>query len=175
MKAFKNILLKILSYLIILILILIIAFSFLSKGDTKAIMGYRFLTVLTGSMEPELNVGSLILVKEIPLNDLKVEDIITYKTQNNGSLVTHRIVKINDNGSLISKGDANNTEDIGEIKESQIQGKVIFSISKMGEVLLYLKQNIIIVIAILIIILFAPEIIRKIKCRIPSSDKKSNN
>lgn len=126
-------------------------------------MGYKFLTVLTGSMEPEIKVGSLVVVKETPIKELNVEDIITYKTKS--SLVTHRIVKINENGSLITKGDANNTCDIGEVKEDQLQGKVILRLNRLGTIMLYLKQNIKLVILVLIGITFAPEIVKKSKNR----------
>ena len=163
MKSLKKIFSKILYFSVILVLLLIIAGALLSKGEAPTIMGYKFLTVLTGSMEPEIKVGSLVVAKETPINNLKVEDIITYKTKNNSSLVTHRIVKINENGSLVTKGDANNTCDIGEVNEDQLQGKVILKLSRLGTIIQMLKQNIILVILVLIVIMFIPEIIKKSK------------
>ena len=163
MKSLKKISSKILYFSVILVLLLIIAGALLSKGEAPTIMGYKFLTVLTGSMEPEIKVGSLVVVKETPIKELNVEDIITYKTKS--SLVTHRIVKINENGSLITKGDANNTCDIGEVKEDQLQGKVILRLNRLGTIMLYLKQNIKLVILVLIGITFAPEIVKKSKNR----------
>lgn len=161
MKSLKKISSKILYFSVILVLLLIIAGALLSKGEAPTIMGYKFLTVLTGSMEPEIKVGSLVVVKETPIKELNVEDIITYKTKS--SLVTHRIVKINENGSLITKGDANNTYDVGEIKEDQLQGKVILRLNRLGTIMLKLKQNIILVILVLIGITFAPEIVKKVR------------
>jgi signal peptidase len=161
MKSLKNIFSKILYFSVILVLLLIIAGALLSKGEAPTIMGYKFLTVLTGSMEPEIKVGSLVVVKETPIKELNVEDIITYKTKS--SLITHRIVKINENGSLITKGDANNTCDIGEINEDQLQGKVILRLNRLGTIIQTLKQNIILVILVLIGITFAPEIVKKVR------------
>lgn len=171
MESLKKILLRILNYLVILVLILVIVGVLLNKGGAPTIMGYKVLTVLTGSMEPELNVGTLILVKETPIKELKIEDIITYKTENNSSLVTHRIVEINEDGSLITKGDANNTEDIGEVGEEQVQGKIIFKVSRLGGIMIFLKENIVFVIILLTLILFIPEIVFKIQ----NSKFKSQN
>lgn len=162
-KSVKKILLKILNYLIVVLLILIIVGTLLNKGGAPTIRGYKVLNVLTGSMEPSINIGDLILVKETPIKELKLEDIITYKTENNSTLVTHRINKINENGTFITKGDANNTEDIGEVCEEQIQGKIVFKVRKLGGIMIFLKQNIVVVIILLTLILFIPEIIRGIK------------
>ena len=52
---------NILSYLLIGIMLLIVALSLFTKNDVS-IFGYRYMNVLTGSMEPNIPVGSLIFV-----------------------------------------------------------------------------------------------------------------
>lgn len=85
------------------------------------IIGYTPYSVITGSMEPSYSVGSMIYVKSVSFNDLKVGDAITFKGGN--YLVTHRIVEIDkDNKSVITKGDANNSID-GSIKYDDIVGR----------------------------------------------------
>ena len=88
--------------------------------------GYTFFEVATGSMADTINIGDVVVVK---VNDeVKENDIIVYKEEN--SFITHRIIKI-DGQNLITRGDANNSED-KPIKSSQILGKVIYTIPKIG-------------------------------------------
>jgi len=92
---------------------------------------FKFLTVLSGSMEPVIKTGSIVLVK--PISNYKVNDIITFELQKEN--VTHRIYekKTKDKiESYITKGDANNASDMREIKKENIVGKVFLSIPYLG-------------------------------------------
>ena len=96
------------------------------KKDYADMFGYTFFEVATGSMADTINIGDVVVVK---VNDeVKENDIIVYKEEN--SFITHRIIKI-DGQNLITRGDANNSED-KPIKSSQILGKVIYTIPKIG-------------------------------------------
>ena len=122
-KIAKNILLKIIVILLVIILVYILYSKYIEKNKVTKIFGYGFLVVLTGSMEPEINSGELVVVRE---GEYEVNDVITYETEN--LLVTHRIIEKNIvNGKIeyICKGDANNENDL-KISENQIQGKVIY-------------------------------------------------
>ena len=70
-------------------------------------------------MSPTIEKGDMILVKLD--TDYNVGDIISFK--DNGTIITHRIIEINDN-NYVTKGDANNTAD-NPIKENQIIGKTV--------------------------------------------------
>jgi len=92
---------------------------------------FKFLTVLSGSMEPVIKTGSIILVK--PISDYKVNDIITFESR--GENVTHRIYEektMDNTESYITKGDANNASDMREVKKENIIGKVFVSIPYLG-------------------------------------------
>ena len=94
--------------------------------DYANIFGYTFFEVATGSMANTLNIGDIVVVK---VNEsFKENDIIVYKEEN--SFITHRVIKI-DGQDLITRGDANNSED-KPIKSDQILGKVIYIIPKIG-------------------------------------------
>lgn len=75
--------------------------------------GDQLLSVQTGSMVPEIKRGHLVAVGEVPLNQLRVGDVITYKSSQEslkGATITHRIVELptEENGQkFITKGDAN--------------------------------------------------------------------
>jgi len=94
----------------------------------------KFMTVLSGSMEPAVKMGSIVLVK--PTDNYKIGDIITFGEVNKiKTPTTHRIYEMKVKGSqpvYITKGDANNAPDITEITKNDILGKVLFSVSYLG-------------------------------------------
>lgn len=97
-------------------------------------LGYQPYNIQTGSMEPKFPVGSMIYVKSTPLEDLKVGDIVTFRTSPEGGwIVTHRISQIDkETAVIVTKGDANNTED-GSILYSSIIGRAAnFAIPFLG-------------------------------------------
>lgn len=84
-------------------------------------------------MEPTYPANTLIYIKEISFDDLIKGDIITYVNQSN-STVTHRIMSIDsDKRSVRTKGDANEFEDIMDVNEENIVGKVYFGIPLIGK------------------------------------------
>lgn len=121
--------------------------------------GYGAAVVLSGSMEPELSKGDLIVVKETDSFDIK--DVVVY--QDGQSLVVHRIIEINEN-EITTKGDANNTAD-KPIESSLIKGKVVFSVPYAGSIVEFIKTPIgtILIIALAIILLEVPRLKEKQK------------
>lgn len=81
----------------------------------------RIYNVKTGSMEDKIHAGDYILIYK--MDNYNVGDVITFEVDD--GFVTHRIIKINGD-MLVTKGDANNTED-DEIRKDDIIGKVILS------------------------------------------------
>lgn len=120
MKNFSNILLKIISIFLIIILLYVLYSKYIVKDKVTKVFGYGFLVVLTGSMEPEIETGELVIIKET--NNYEINDIVTYETDK--LLVTHRIIDIDDN-RYICKGDANNEKDL-KISYNQIIGEVVY-------------------------------------------------
>lgn len=123
MQVFINILLVLVTLLILFLVYRIVSIKFFNKDIT---LRYTFYEIATGSMEPTLNVKDFIIVKES--DKYSVGDIITYKEDN--SYITHRIIKINGD-TLVTKGDANNSED-KIISKSEVIGKVVKIIPKGG-------------------------------------------
>ena len=91
-------------------------------------MGMQEYNVISGSMEPEITIGSVVYVREAAFEDLNVGDIIAF--ENEGVVITHRILLI-DGNTITVKGDKNNTID-KPIDRSQVIGKVIKIIPKFG-------------------------------------------
>ena len=153
---------KIIDTLITLLLICLVGFTLISGDKVPYILGYRALNVLTGSMEPTIKQGSLVFIKDVPYEDLQIDDVICFRPNNGNSKVTHRIVEKDENDEFITKGDANNASDVGTVSKDEFEGKVVLKISYIGSILYFLKSNLIITIIIACIILFIPEIIGKL-------------
>lgn len=109
------------------------------QGEAPSIFGYSLFRVVTGSMEPQIPVDSLILVKREEASTLQVGDVISFYSRDPsllGEVNTHRIVEIHENeGSLsfTTKGDANNIVDRYDTREEDLLGKVVFSSAPIGK------------------------------------------
>ena len=95
--------------------------------------------VLSGSMEPTIETGSICFInKHADIKKIKENDIIAFK-HNNGTLVTHRAVEITDSG-IKTKGDNNKNIDGNTVEEENFVGKNIFWIPKVGYVVKKLQS-----------------------------------
>lgn len=148
----------ILSGIILLVLAVLAGLLIIPK-----LMGYEEMAVLTGSMEPNYPVGSLIFVKEIEPDQLEVGDVITYRLDSD-TVVTHRIVEIDKEAQTVTtKGDANSSNDGSPVPYSEIVGKAHFEIPYLGYVSMNIKtpKGIMAICGVLIAIIlltFLPEI-----------------
>ncbi len=98
----------------------------------------RSFTVMSGSMEPNLPVGSLVFT--IPLDGYRIGDVIAF-TRNNET-ITHRIAKKEINGNIFSfstKGDANNAIDTQRITQDKIIGKEIIMLPFVGRLIGFIR------------------------------------
>lgn len=138
------------------ILIMQVAFGV----DLPKIFGTARVIVVSGSMQPAIDVGDMLIIRE--QKDYQAGDIITFRMGEN--LVTHRIIEIND-ALVITQGDKNNVADAPN-NLSSIEGKVILMIPKVGSFIMFLRTPF----GILLMVLFAvsiievPHLIRKLKC-----------
>lgn len=85
--------------------------------------GYRPVVILSGSMEEELMTGSVAIVRKT--KDVEENDIIFFFSEN-GTPVIHRYIATAEDGSFITKGDANPREDLETVSLEQVQGKVVY-------------------------------------------------
>jgi len=103
--------------------------------------------IATGSMEPGIKPGDIILVERIVdmegVNDLKVGDIIQF--ERDGILISHRIIEINNDQkegiNFITKGDNNSDKDSDPVKLENIRGKIVKTIPKIGWPTLLIKSE----------------------------------
>lgn len=99
------------------------------------VFGWSWAVVISGSMEPEIGIDDLIIVKE--KKEYHINDVVSYES--GSSVVTHRIVEEGPNG-YTTQGDANNTIDTSILSKSKIIGKVEFVIPNAGRLIRYLQS-----------------------------------
>lgn len=105
------------------------------------LQGYEIYNVVSGSMEPEIPVGSMILVAQAQPESIAENEIIAFESGE--SVVTHRVVENRKlEGELITKGDANAKEDINPVPYAGVIGRVERHIPYMGEYMVIFTTNV---------------------------------
>lgn len=103
-------------------------------------------------MEPTIHTGSVVIVK--PTSQYKVGDIVIFGKDTKTEIpTTHRIISDHAVEGVIlftTKGDANEDPDVNEIRQSDIHGKVLFSVPYMGYILSFIRKPIGIILVIII-------------------------
>jgi signal peptidase len=102
-----------------------------------AAVGATPLAVLTPSMEPTLPVGTLVVVKPTPVNEIRLGDVITYQIKpGEPAVVTHRVVEVRSISTgdieFLTKGDNNDATDPTVVTAPQLKGKVWYSVPLAG-------------------------------------------
>lgn len=105
--------------------------------------GWRFDAVYSGSMEPAVHVGGMVVVRQVDSSTIREGDVITFVSSVKAdSFVTHRVVGVtNDEGTLMfrTKGDANDAPDENLVRAGDVVGKVRLSIPYAGYVAEFLQ------------------------------------
>ena len=97
-----------------------------ASGGEPTVMGYQLKTVLSGSMEPGIQTGSIIAIK--PGGDMErflKGDVITFKESEN-KLITHRVLEVKgtgENTQYITKGDNNDAPDLSPVLAANVVGE----------------------------------------------------
>lgn len=101
----------------------------------------RPYVIVTGSMEPMIYAGDMVLIKVLPPEEIKIGDVIQYKS--NDAFIFHRVIDIVEEkkrGSLYrTKGDNNTIADLEPVEPKDIYGKVVYTIPKIGWPTMLLK------------------------------------
>ncbi len=105
-------------------------------------LGWRVDVLCSGSMEPQLSAGDLVVTRPVAPEAVLVGDIITfYPTAAHENLVTHRVIGIQEHSPLFfqTKGDANALPDPFDVPARNLVGKVGFHAPYLGYVTAFLK------------------------------------
>ena len=116
---------SIVSGILMVLLISVASIVVITKisGGEPQLFGYQLKTVLSGSMEPGIQTGSIIAVKQaIDKTSFKEGDVITFQEDEN-ILITHRITEVVKSGDSVlyrTKGDNNNAEDMNPVLSDNV-------------------------------------------------------
>ena len=119
-----------------LVIAVVICLSVIIQVTTNGYVqfgGYSLFRVVTGSMEPTIPTGALLIAQEVDIATIRMDDIICFRTQLSeiwGKIVTHRVIGVmgDQAGQILleTKGDANLVSDIYMVDESNFVGKVVW-------------------------------------------------
>ena len=158
-KKKRHKILEILHFLLIIVIIVLFSYigymKFIKHENDVNILGFRQYIVATASMEPEYKIGDLVFIKETSKEAIKVGDVINYISQNGTDTITHRVTEIiEEDGKTFykTKGDNNNSDDSELVDYEQVQGILVFKISKLGTLITKIMTNTGIVFLLVIII-----------------------
>lgn len=95
--------------------------------------------VLTGSMQPNYPPGTLVVVRQVPFDEIAIGDVITYQlSSGQAEVVTHRVIgrtTLPDGTSrLLTQGDANGVPDAETVQEKQVRGRLWYAAPYLGRV-----------------------------------------
>lgn len=150
---------------VLTIVVLIIGIRANSQNKIPKVFGYSYSAIVTGSMEPKIGVGDIVISKDIDFEEIVIDDVIIYYSKNENKHIVHRVIRIEEDGSLVTKGDANSSEDPISVTKNIYEGKAVKVVPKVGNLILNYRNllfGIIILIFIFIIINEIRHIIKNI-------------
>jgi signal peptidase len=101
------------------------------------VMGYKPMAILSGSMEPNYNVGGVVFIDTgAKADEVAVGDVITYRLGED-TVVTHRVIAI-EADAYMTKGDANDAADLAPVPKDKLIGKAWLHIPLLGYALMNL-------------------------------------
>ncbi len=125
-------------------------------------IGYHVDTVLSGSMEPAIGTGDLILVGPVATEDIRTGDVIAFIADK--GLVCHRVAAVESNPLRFrTKGDANEDPDVEPVTASQVEGKVLFGLPVLGFLARFARSTagLILLIVVPLVLIVGIELIRR--------------
>lgn len=106
---------------------------FIAIAVIPLLFGGSYRIVATGSMEPSISPGDIVVMKAPSLEEIEVGKVVTFLPySNNETTITHRVIETNEEeGTYITRGDANGADD-KPIKYEQIRGVVMYTVPYVG-------------------------------------------
>ncbi len=108
------------------------------------VVGQRPYTVLSGSMEPAIGTGDVVVVERIAPADARVGDVATFADpQRRGRLITHRVRSARQRGrhvDFVTKGDSNNTVERWRIPAHGVISRVRYRVPEVGRLALLVRS-----------------------------------
>lgn len=105
----------------------------------------KSLTVMSGSMEPTIGTGDVVVARQIPPMDARVGDIVTFRDPlKHDRLITHRVREIHvlqNKVLFVTKGDANTSTEHWVVPEDGTIGRVAFHVPLLGYFMVWIHST----------------------------------
>ncbi len=115
-----------------------VAIGIAAVVSLSGLVGYQSFTVLSGSMEPAISTGDVILVKKISPTDARIGDVVTFRSPDEPTkIITHRVRSIQVADGVVrfvTRGDANTGAERWQVAGNGQIGKVAVHVPKLGYV-----------------------------------------
>jgi signal peptidase len=111
------------------------AIAIIAAALAPQAFGWKSLTILTGSMEPTIGTGDVVVDEQIRASELRPGDIVTFREPGRKRLITHRVRRVVKDGAQLdvtTKGDANKTAEHWSIPASGAVGRVSYRLPYLG-------------------------------------------
>lgn len=153
LSVLRAVLLVLLGILVAVNLALLVS-RFVLKQEPAHVLGFYPMLVTTGSMEPDLPAGSLVVAHA--QSDYRVGDVISFRQGD--AVVTHRVIGQTPQG-FRTAGDANNTPDRETVPLDAVLGRVVVCLPWAGAALMFLREpiGILLLAAVGAILIFLPK------------------
>lgn len=141
------------------------------QNKPASIFGYKVFVVISGSMEPNIHVGDIVITKNVDEENIKIGDVITFN--NDKYTITHRVIDIIQGDEIFykTKGDHNSVADKDLIKYNNIEGLCKFRIEKIGVIFMHSKSIIRAIIILCIFYLMIKIIERKNEMKLEKNNR----
>jgi signal peptidase len=108
------------------------------------LLGAQPMMVRSGSMEPLIHTGDLVVVRAIAPDSIEIGDVVTFADpKGSGRLITHRVRDLEIEGDRVTvatKGDAVTSSETWTVPRAGTIGKVEYRIWKAGYVVAWFKS-----------------------------------
>ena len=161
------------------LVVIVVVIALLLVG--ARLFGLQVYAVLSGSMEPTYHVGSVIYVEPVDPSEIQVGDPITFVMNEELTVATHRVVRIDaENSHFYTKGDANENPDAAPVHFNNLLGKPVFTIPYLGYISSYVQSPpgmyyAIAVGVLLLVLVFVPDMLDGGKKKKSGKSEKSDN
>lgn len=111
-------------------------FGLLAVVSGPALFGHRSFVVMSGSMEPTISTGDVVVDEQVSPLEVRPGDVITFRAPDSElSLITHRVLDVTAEGAavaFVTKGDANSARERWRIPAGGVLGRVRYKLPKVG-------------------------------------------
>lgn len=142
--------------------------------------GEASYVVLSGSMEPSISTGDVVIVDAADPTSVEEGDVITYTRSEGETPTTHRVVDVlEENGGLAfqTQGDANDQPDASAVQASQVHGSVMLTIPYIGYVISFVNTplGLVALIVVPVLLLVVSEILQFSDLRDSTPDESTTD